>query len=300
MRLLAIAFAVALLLGTAYAVCAENAPTEDDLKLAQLANLTRARELYLAGEAASKKGDLQTAIWDWAQALTLKPDSAYTAKCLADARQKVYKQYMATVSAKSDTKDPLTALVRLNVILPLVPDNKELVPRAATLEHSLTDDQRKALTAYKSGWNFATIGDYASAGESFATAQAFARGSACIEDALRQLDILKRGPSASAPQVAAPSRKLPQLIYIYATWCGYCKMMRPTIDDIASRCQGRLVVRYIDGDANPEAARRYNATGFPREIFLDSNGVEVDRINGYTDQKEAFTLYLGKLGIRYP
>src|SRR5450759_437843 len=89
-RLLVLALCV---LSLSVSLLAQSKPTEDDLKLAQLANATRARELYLAGEAASKKGDLQTAIRDWAEALKLKRDSAYTAKCLADARGKLYKQY---------------------------------------------------------------------------------------------------------------------------------------------------------------------------------------------------------------
>jgi hypothetical protein len=55
MKLLAVMLAAALALGIACAVCADSAPTDEDIKLAQLANATSARELYAAGEAASRK-----------------------------------------------------------------------------------------------------------------------------------------------------------------------------------------------------------------------------------------------------
>jgi len=299
MKLLTALLAISIMLGLGApcVVRADSAATDDEVKLAQLANQTRARELYLAGEAASKKGDLQTAIWDWAQALKLKPDSAYTAKCLADARGKLYKQYSATVSPKSDAKDPLTALVKLNQVLPLIPDSPELANRDAALVGSLTDDQNKALTALQAGWNFMVVKDYPKAVESFSAAQTFARGSACVEDALKQLDDMKRAHPDLFPQISSGGERLPQMVYIYATWCHWCTKMQPIIDEVQTQFQGKLAVYRIDGDKNEEAKRRYNVNGFPATIYLDSKGVEVDRISGYVE-KESVLEAIAKLGIK--
>ncbi len=282
MKLPAVVLAAALVLCTACAVCADTATTDDELKLAQLANATHARELYLAGEAASKKGDLQTAIWDWSQALTLKPESTYTAKCLADARDKLYKQYMGTISAKSDAKDPLTALAKLGQILPLMPDNKQLAERAAKLTAGLTDDQAKALAAYQDGWNLMAVKDYPRALESFTSAQTFARGSTCIDDALKQINDFKRAHAELFPQVASSGERLPQLVFVSTTWCHWCVKMKPIIDEVQTQFQGKLAVYRIDGD-NKEAKRAYGVTGFPTTIYLDSKGKEVDRIAGATE-----------------
>lgn len=299
MKTITVALVALLLLGLVIpcVVRADNAPTEEDLKLSQLADSTRARELYVAGEAASKKGDLETAIWDWSQALNLKPDSAYTAKCLANARGKLYKQYIATVSPKSDAKDPLTALVKLNQILPLIPDKPELATRGEKLGASLTDDQRKALTACQAGWGFMVVKDYPRALESFTTAQTFARSSACIEDALKQINDVKRNHSELFAQVSSSGEKLPQLVFVSTTWCHWCTKMKPIIDEVQTQYQGKLAVYRIDGDANKEAKRRYNVTGFPTTIYLDSKGTEVDRISGYVE-KAAVLEAIGKLGVR--
>jgi thiol-disulfide isomerase/thioredoxin len=279
---------------------AKTAPTEDDLKLTRLENQTHARDLYLAGEAASKKGDLQTAIWDWAQALALKPDSAYTAKCLTDARQKVYKQYIAEMSEKSDAKDPLTALVKLNSILPLLPDKQDLVARATKLKDSLTDDQKKALLACQSGSNFMSVGDYTGAAQSFATAQSLARGSACIEDSLKQLDGLIRAHAGRVAQVSFSSSpgspSPPKMVYIYVTWCHWCTKMDPVIEEIKAKYGPKLSVVSIDGDQDRSAVRHYGVSMYPTTIFLDSRGSEVDRGSGYGTKDDVMSS-LAKLGL---
>jgi tetratricopeptide (TPR) repeat protein len=52
-------------------------------------NEQKARIHYLAGDAALKSGDVLTAIVEWETTLTLKPSSAFTAKCLVAAAAKL-------------------------------------------------------------------------------------------------------------------------------------------------------------------------------------------------------------------
>lgn len=293
MRLLII---VLCLFGLSVPLLAEDLPTEEDIKLVQLQNATQARELYQAGEAASKKGDLETAIWNWSQALKLKPDSAYTAKCLAQAREQLYKKYMASVSPKADAKDPITAYARANATLSLLPEHRELSARADKLKGSLNDGQRKALAAYEEGQTALALQDYPRAMSSFATAETHARDAVCVLDVLARMDALKK-QQPDLFLTAADREKLPRLIYIYTTWCGYCKKMKPAIDEIAAKHGSRLSVVRIDAEKNRAAAQHYRSTGYPTLVFEDNKGIEVDRIPGYVE-KDGLLPSLSKLGIR--
>lgn len=293
MRVLVIALC---LLSLCVPILADSAPTEDDIKLAQLENQTRARELYLAGDAASKKGDLQTAIWDWSQALNFKPDSAYTAKCLAQAREQLYKKYMATVSAKADAKDPISEYESAMAIIPLLPKRNDIADRAAKLKSGLNDDQKKALAAYEDGLTALALQDYTKAVGSFGTAQTFCREAICIRDAIGRLDALRQKSPELFPGTSGNGERVPQMVYIYATWCHYCTKMNPVIDAVKAQYGAKLSVVRIDGDENEAAAQRYNIDGYPTVIFLDSKGTEVDRISGYAP-RDGLSPSLAKLGL---
>jgi thiol-disulfide isomerase/thioredoxin len=204
---------------------------------------------------------------------------------------------MATVSAKADTKDPLTAIVKLSSVLSLVPDKKELNSRAAALRGMLSDDQNKALAAYQDGLNLMALKDYPGAAKSFATAHTFDRGSACIDNALKQIDEMKRTHPDLFPQTAANGARLPQMVYVYATWCHWCTKQQPIIDEVRSQYQGKLAVYYIDEEKDKAAARRYDVNCYPTIIFIDSKGTEVERSEGY-DTKDEIVQSIAKLGIQ--
>lgn len=52
-------------------------------------SVAEARSHYLVGEKAFNHQDYRTAVLEWRKALRLKPDSAYTAKMLAKAEEKM-------------------------------------------------------------------------------------------------------------------------------------------------------------------------------------------------------------------
>jgi len=82
----------------------------------------------------------------------------------------------------------------------------------------------------------------------------------------------------------------PVLVDFWADWCGPCRALAPTINELAEKYQGQAVVAKLDFDRSKKTAARYNVTAIPTVIiFVD--GEEVDRLVGLNPKGN----YVGKL-----
>ena len=60
----------------------------------------------------------------------------------------------------------------------------------------------------------------------------------------------------------------PVLVDFFATWCGPCKMLAPTLDAVAAEVADRAKVYKVDVDQSPDVAAKYGVMSVPTLILF--------------------------------
>jgi thioredoxin 2 len=84
------------------------------------------------------------------------------------------------------------------------------------------------------------------------------------------------------------------LLEFWAKWCGYCRMVEPVINDLASWRAGRLKVVRVDIDAEPDLARRFTVKATPTFIVF-KNGTQIARMDGAPKEKLDLVQWLDQI-----
>ena len=83
------------------------------------------------------------------------------------------------------------------------------------------------------------------------------------------------------------------LVDLWAAWCGPCRMLSPTVDDIAEQYAGRVAVAKCNVDDNEEIAEKYGVRSIPTLLFF-KNGELAEKTVGLISKQEIETI-LNKL-----
>jgi len=73
--------------------------------------------------------------------------------------------------------------------------------------------------------------------------------------------------------------EVPVLVDFWAEWCGPCKALGPSIDELSTEFEGKAKVVKLDVDANQETSIKYGVMNIPA-LLVFKNGQEVERTIG--------------------
>jgi thioredoxin 1 len=72
----------------------------------------------------------------------------------------------------------------------------------------------------------------------------------------------------------------PVVVDFWAEWCGPCKALGPTLDEVANELAGKVKVVKVNIDENPNAPTKYNVRSIPTLIIFKDGQVVDQRVGG--------------------
>ena len=77
----------------------------------------------------------------------------------------------------------------------------------------------------------------------------------------------------------------PVILDFWAEWCQPCKMLSPTVEEIAGEYEDAVKVGKLNVDDNPDTATKYGIRGIPTLLFF-KGGQVVQQLVGVKSKSE--------------
>ncbi|MFH1044969.1 MAG: thioredoxin TrxA [Pseudomonadota bacterium] len=82
----------------------------------------------------------------------------------------------------------------------------------------------------------------------------------------------------------------PVLVDYWAEWCGPCKAIAPTLEEVAKEYTGKIKVAKVNVDENQEIPRKYGIRGIPTLMLFKNGNIEATKVGALS--KSQLTAFL--------
>lgn len=77
----------------------------------------------------------------------------------------------------------------------------------------------------------------------------------------------------------------PVLVDFWAEWCGPCKQIAPSLEDMATDKDGQLSIAKINIDENPTVPQKYNVRGIPTLMLFKDGELAATKVGALPKSK---------------
>jgi thioredoxin 1 len=77
----------------------------------------------------------------------------------------------------------------------------------------------------------------------------------------------------------------PVLVDFWAEWCGPCKQIAPSLEEIAKEFDGKLTVAKVNIDDNPQTPTQYGVRGIPTLMIFKGGQVAAMKVGALPKSK---------------
>ncbi len=89
----------------------------------------------------------------------------------------------------------------------------------------------------------------------------------------------------------------PVVVDFWATWCGPCRQLGPTIDRLADQFAGKVKVGKLNTDDNQDVAARYGINAIPQVLIFHKGQDPKERLVGLQPEKAFVNAINRVLGV---